>query len=153
LGEHQLDKLGVTGSSPVPPTLRKPRLDSGVSRLYVLHYGNVELRHGEASAHLCPIRCRHRTARGAREAAHGVASGGAGRLGAATPTKYFAQYDSDGTPAALLRFTDSARIEHLEADGTWGRSDKSVEQLFDATLDKIDAAEAGRVARSFGLSL
>jgi hypothetical protein len=23
LGEHQLDKLGVTGSSPVPPTLRK----------------------------------------------------------------------------------------------------------------------------------
>ena len=26
LGEHQLDKLGVTGSSPVPPTSRKPRL-------------------------------------------------------------------------------------------------------------------------------
>ena len=25
LGEHQLDKLGVTGSSPVPPTSRKPR--------------------------------------------------------------------------------------------------------------------------------
>ena len=25
LGEHQLDKLGVTGSSPVPPTIRKPR--------------------------------------------------------------------------------------------------------------------------------
>src|SRR5262245_60044218 len=26
LGEHQLDKLGVTGSSPVPPTSQKPRL-------------------------------------------------------------------------------------------------------------------------------
>src|SRR4051794_35403416 len=25
LGEHQLDKLGVTGSSPVPPTSEKPR--------------------------------------------------------------------------------------------------------------------------------
>jgi putative SOS response-associated peptidase YedK len=25
LGEHQLDKLGVTGSSPVPPTNRNPR--------------------------------------------------------------------------------------------------------------------------------
>jgi hypothetical protein len=25
LGEHQLDKLGVTGSSPVPPTSQKPR--------------------------------------------------------------------------------------------------------------------------------
>jgi hypothetical protein len=25
LGEHQLDKLGVTGSSPVPPTHRKPQ--------------------------------------------------------------------------------------------------------------------------------
>ena len=25
LGEHQLDKLGVTGSSPVPPTMKKPR--------------------------------------------------------------------------------------------------------------------------------
>src|SRR5262245_8622294 len=25
LGEHQLDKLGVTGSSPVPPTIGKPR--------------------------------------------------------------------------------------------------------------------------------
>ena len=24
LGEHQLDKLGVTGSSPVPPTLQRP---------------------------------------------------------------------------------------------------------------------------------
>jgi hypothetical protein len=34
LGEHQLDKLGVTGSSPVPPTFSKPRLASGVrSRL------------------------------------------------------------------------------------------------------------------------
>ena len=30
LGEHQLDKLGVTGSSPVPPTIRNPRL-AGVS--------------------------------------------------------------------------------------------------------------------------
>jgi hypothetical protein len=25
LGEHQLDKLGVTGSSPVPPTKKNPR--------------------------------------------------------------------------------------------------------------------------------
>jgi hypothetical protein len=24
LGEHQLDKLGVTGSSPVPPIMRRP---------------------------------------------------------------------------------------------------------------------------------
>ena len=31
LGEHQLDKLGVTGSSPVPPTIGKPRL-GGVFR-------------------------------------------------------------------------------------------------------------------------
>jgi hypothetical protein len=29
LGEHQLDKLGVTGSSPVPPTSRKPRIARG----------------------------------------------------------------------------------------------------------------------------
>jgi hypothetical protein len=26
LGEHQLDKLGVTGSSPVPPTSQSPAL-------------------------------------------------------------------------------------------------------------------------------
>jgi hypothetical protein len=102
---------------------------------------------------LCPIRCRHRTAWGAREAAHGVASGGAGRLGAATPTKYFAHYDSDGKPAARLRFVDSVSIEHLEADGTWDESDKSVEKLYDAAIDKIDANEAKRIALSFGLSL
>ena len=29
LGEHQLDKLGVTGSSPVPPIRRKPLLTQG----------------------------------------------------------------------------------------------------------------------------
>ncbi len=29
LGEHQLDKLGVTGSSPVPPTSRKPAPGAG----------------------------------------------------------------------------------------------------------------------------
>ena len=29
LGEHQLDKLGVTGSSPVPPTSRKPARGAG----------------------------------------------------------------------------------------------------------------------------
>jgi hypothetical protein len=31
LGEHQLDKLGVTGSSPVPPISRKPRYGGGVA--------------------------------------------------------------------------------------------------------------------------
>jgi hypothetical protein len=31
LGEHQLDKLGVTGSSPVPPIKRNPRRDGGFS--------------------------------------------------------------------------------------------------------------------------
>ena len=29
LGEHQLDKLGVTGSSPVPPISRKPAPGAG----------------------------------------------------------------------------------------------------------------------------
>jgi len=35
LGEHQLDKLGVTGSSPVPPitgTRRKRRVSSSITR-------------------------------------------------------------------------------------------------------------------------
>src|SRR5205807_197004 len=31
LGEHQLDKLGVTGSSPVPPTSEGPRKMRGFS--------------------------------------------------------------------------------------------------------------------------
>jgi hypothetical protein len=45
----------------------------------------------------------------------------------------------------------SARIEYLDAEGSWRRSDKGVEQLYDAGLDKIDANEAKRIALSFGL--
>ena len=40
MGEHQLDKLGVTGSSPVPPTFRGiARTAAGIP--YVGRYGGV----------------------------------------------------------------------------------------------------------------
>jgi hypothetical protein len=45
-----------------------------------------------------------------------------------------------GQRAAALQ--DSAHIERLEADGTWAPSNTTVEQLYDATLDKLDVAEA-----------
>jgi hypothetical protein len=51
---------------------------------------------------------------------------------------YFARYDIDGLPAALLRFIDSERIEYLKADGSWVPSGTSVEQLYDAALDRVD---------------
>jgi hypothetical protein len=47
LGEHQLDKLGVTGSSPVPPTSRKPRY-SGVFSFKGLPFLTVLATAGEA---------------------------------------------------------------------------------------------------------
>ena len=39
---HRLDKLGVTGSSPVPPTSRNPLLPTG----FVVFGPGVDSRHG-----------------------------------------------------------------------------------------------------------
>ena len=53
LGEHQLDKLGVTGSSPVAPTSRNPRKSGGfvfsglrVSEALGLRWRDVDLKAG-----------------------------------------------------------------------------------------------------------
>ncbi len=42
MGEHQLDKLGVTGSSPVPPTIEKPSI-----RRVFRYEERGEARHGD----------------------------------------------------------------------------------------------------------
>jgi hypothetical protein len=44
LGEHQLDKLGVTGSSPVPPTLRLAGLVFGGVTIHTPASSPVNLR-------------------------------------------------------------------------------------------------------------
>src|SRR2546430_35552 len=42
LGEHQLDKLGVTGSSPVPPTLHRKPAFAGFSLHRSLRFESFE---------------------------------------------------------------------------------------------------------------
>ena len=55
LGEHQLDKLGVTGSSPVPPIARKPCK----CRAFVVSGENT--RRARVHEMCTPVsKCRHR---------------------------------------------------------------------------------------------
>jgi hypothetical protein len=67
-------------------------------------------------------------------------------------TDYYTSVKDDGTHAGLLRFVDSRRIEYLSPDG-WIPSAKGIEQLYEATRDKISPAEAKLIAESYGQSL